>query len=166
MYREYAPGLYRYAGMLAPDAAAAQDALQETFLRYFVSRSEGKAIDNPKAWLYRVLRNYLMGSARAAGARLEVAMDPVPDTGDHSGDPESAYFLADFIRRAQDTLAPREMECVRLRHEGLNYEEIADTLEIRPGTVGALLARAYKKIRRLQEPARLPLGPRLNNYAS
>jgi DNA-directed RNA polymerase specialized sigma24 family protein len=44
-------------------------------------------------------------------------------------------------------LSPGESECVRLRAEGLRYEEIAGVLSMRTGTVGALLARAHKKIR-------------------
>ena len=36
---------------------------------------------------------------------------------------------------------------MQLRLEGLGYEEIADVLQIRSGTVGALLARGLKKIR-------------------
>jgi DNA-directed RNA polymerase specialized sigma24 family protein len=45
-------------------------------------------------------------------------------------------------------LAPRELECVRLRAEGLSYDEIAEVLDLRQGTVGATLARAHKKVRR------------------
>lgn len=157
IYRECAPGLFRYAGPLAPDSATAQDALQEAFLRYFIARSGGKCIENPKAWLFRVLRNYLLDSARAAGTRAEVALAAISETRDHAGDPESAYHVSEFVRRASETLAPREMECVRLRGEGLDYGEIGAALEIRPGTVGALLARAHKKIRLLH--ARAPGRP-------
>jgi DNA-directed RNA polymerase specialized sigma24 family protein len=46
-------------------------------------------------------------------------------------------------------LAPRELECVRLRAEGLNDAEIAEVLSIRSGTVGALLSRALGKCRAL-----------------
>jgi DNA-directed RNA polymerase specialized sigma24 family protein len=45
-------------------------------------------------------------------------------------------------------LSPREIECIRLRTEDLSYEEIAGVLGLRPGTVGALLARAHGKIRK------------------
>jgi DNA-directed RNA polymerase specialized sigma24 family protein len=69
-------------------------------------------------------------------------------------------------------LSPREIECVRLRAEGLRYEEIAGVLGLQSGTVGALLARAHKKIRQAaKDPGRKPgeLSLRIstgNRYAS
>ena len=36
-----------------------------------------------------------------------------------------------------------------LRHSGLSYKEIAATLGLAPGSVGALLARAEKEFERL-----------------
>ena len=170
VYRECAPGLSRYAGLFSSDTGAAQDAMQETFLRYFIVRSGGKHIEYPKAWLYRVLRNYLVDSARAACVRGEVALASVPETRDHGADLESAVHCSDFLRRARQALAPREMECLRLRSEGLDYGEIAAALEIRPGTVSALLARAHKKIRQWEQThsrqARFPLLAEENPYAS
>jgi DNA-directed RNA polymerase specialized sigma24 family protein len=49
---------------------------------------------------------------------------------------------------AQMGLSPREIEAIRLRTEGLRYEEIASVLGLQAGTVGALLARAHGKIRK------------------
>jgi DNA-binding CsgD family transcriptional regulator len=51
---------------------------------------------------------------------------------------------ASEIRRK---LTSRELECLRLRAEGLSYAEIADELDIRLGTVGAMLARVNEKLR-------------------
>src|SRR5260370_2729800 len=45
-------------------------------------------------------------------------------------------------------LSPREMECVRLRTEGLRYEEIASVLGLQAGTLGALLPSAHEKVRK------------------
>jgi len=44
-----------------------------------------------------------------------------------------------------------ELECLRLRTEGLSYEEVGFAMEVRTGTVGALLARAPQKIRKRAE---------------
>ena len=48
-------------------------------------------------------------------------------------------------RRSHPT--PRELDCLRLRVEGFSYQEIAQVLGVRPGTVGALLPRVYSKLR-------------------
>jgi RNA polymerase sigma-70 factor, ECF subfamily len=147
VYRECAASLCRYAGAFGAEDGAGQDAVQEAFLRYFVARAAGREIEDPKAWLRRVLRNRLIDDARSAAARPEVALDRVPEAHDRHSDPESAFRNAQIVHRAGETLAPREMQCVRLRIEGLRYRQIGELLEIRTGTVGALLARAYRKMR-------------------
>jgi len=148
LYRSHAPGLQRYAFRLIHDVGGAQDALQEVFLRYFVARSEGRKFDDAKAWLFRVLRNYLLDTLKSATVKNEVAIDGIHDPADNYNDPERHYQHAEMARELTRMLAPRELECVRLRAEGLSYDEVADVLGLQQGTVGATLARAHKKIRR------------------
>ena len=74
-YAHHGPSLLRYAIAIAGDGGHAQDALQETFLRYFVARSEDRQIANPKAWLFRVLRNYILDTLKAPHRRNEVAIE-------------------------------------------------------------------------------------------
>jgi RNA polymerase sigma-70 factor (ECF subfamily) len=139
--------MLRYAFGVSGNREAAQDAVQEAFLRYFIARSGGQEIRHPKAWLFRVLRNHALDQ-RKAGSRNEIGLESLRNSPGRELDPESGYSRAEFMRRTlQDALSPRELECVRLRAEGLRYEEIADVLRLRPGTVGALLTRAHKKIR-------------------
>ena len=155
LYRENAAGLFRYGIVLAKNREAAQDAVQEAFLRYFVARSERQPVERPKAWLFRVVRNYLLDALKASSARTEVGLDAVGRWADTRPDPESEYRFAEMSRRLWELLSPRELECFRLRAEGLRYDEIAAVLSLRSGTVGALLARAQKKMR---EDRGAPLG--------
>jgi len=148
LYRSHAPGLLRYAFGLIHDAGGAQDALQEVFLRYFLARTDGRKFDDPKAWLFRVLRNHLLDTLKSATVKNEVTIEGVQDPADHYNDPEKHYQRAEMARELNRMLAPRELECVRLRAEGLSYDEVARVLGLHQGTVGATLARAHKKIRR------------------
>lgn len=148
VHREHAGPLFRYAAGLAPGSAA-QDATQEAFLRYFLARSRGLRIENPGAWLRRVARNRLADAARSAAARGEVTASALPDLRAPGCDPEVCCSHSEFLLRAGAALAPRERQCVRLRVEGLSYRQIGALLGIRTGTVGALLARAYRKLRQL-----------------
>ncbi len=148
LYTLHAPGLLRYAYSMINDTGGAQDALQEIFLRYFVARSEGQQFVDPKAWLYRVLRNHLLDTLKSSSAKNEIAMDKIDDPSDGWNDPERHYHRTEMARDLARVLAPRELECVRLRAEGLSYDEIAQVLDLRQGTVGATLARAHKKVRR------------------
>lgn len=154
IHRGCAAGLLRYGADLAGDRPAGQDAVQEAFLRYFTVRSEGQAIRNPRAWLYRVVRNYLLDTLRTAGSRDEVRLDDVADSPDAGPDPETRLGQNQTLEGVWKLFSPRERECVRLRAEGLPYDEIARVLELKPGTVASLLARAHSKLRRKLTPVR------------
>jgi RNA polymerase sigma-70 factor (ECF subfamily) len=106
----------------------------------------------------------------------EIAIEGIKDPPDGRDDPERRYHRTEMARDLTKLLAPRELECVRLRAEGLKYEEIADVLDLRQGTVGATLARAHRKIRRalgLNQELKVPPVPRActpvreeNSYSS
>ena len=153
LYELEAPGMLRYAVKIAGNRATAQDALQEAFFRFFIARSAGQTIQSPKAWLFRVIRNYILDQKKSA-SRNEVALESalsLPSPVQHA---ESGYDRSDLLRRAMKLgLSARETECVRLRAEGLRYEDIGDVLGVRMGTVGALLARAHEKIRQAAKQA-------------
>ncbi len=139
--------LSRYAVNMAWDKTIVQDAIQEAFLRYFVARIGGQQMENPRAWLFRVLRNYILDCNRKLKTSQAVNLEEAVQVADSRQDAETGYQQSEILRRALSSLSPREQECMQLRVEGFGYEEIAHVLRIQPGTVGALLARGLKKIR-------------------
>jgi len=148
LYEEHSGGLFRYAFVLARNREASQDAVQEAFLRYFIERSGGRSVERPKAWLFLVLRNLVLDALKASSLRKSVDLSALGDYADANQNPESGYQLAEISRCMWELLSPRELECVRLRAEGLRYDEVAEVLGLRSGTVGALLARVQKKMRK------------------
>ncbi len=157
IYEDCSAGLYRYGYTLTRNEDLARDALQEAFLRLFITRQDGAEIRQPKAWLYRVLRNHLLDGLRSHASR-EVGIDELRESPDGRQDPEASYRHAEVTRRLWGALSPRELECLRLRSEGLSYDEIAGVLGIRQGTVGALLARAHRKVRQEMDRTTAPVG--------
>jgi len=147
LYIEHAARLLRYAETLTRNQDMGRDAVQEVFLRYFAERRYGNSVENPRAWLYRVLHNHLLDRLDRAAMKCEVsaeAADGVPDKC------IGAEMLLEQTQTAQEIasrLTPRELDCLRLRIEGFSYHEIAQLLGVRPGTVGALLPRVYSKLR-------------------
>jgi RNA polymerase sigma-70 factor, ECF subfamily len=144
---QYTSILTRHAAAIAWDKATISDGIQETFLRYFITRIGGKRIENPRAWLFRVLTNYLLDCNRKSSSMPELKLEAAAQFADSRQDVESGYQRSEAFRRALLSLSPREQECMHLWLEGFAYEEIAQMLKIRSGTVGALLARGLKKIR-------------------
>ncbi len=147
LYHEQAGGLLRYAASLTRSADAARDAVQEAFLRYFVERRYGRQIESQRAWLYRVVRNYVLEGLGATAGSREVDAEALERLAGVEDDPEARLRRSEAAREIASVLSSRELECLRLRVEGLSYEEIAAALGIRTGTVGALLARVYAKLR-------------------
>jgi RNA polymerase sigma-70 factor (ECF subfamily) len=146
-YRLHAGELLAYAHRLTRDDAMVQDALQETFLRFFLALIQDETIRNTRAWLHRVAHNYICETLRSAAIRTAVTLeDAGEDRLRDERDMPGADRAADWIEAARQLLAPREWQCVQLRAEGFDYTEIAAVLAIRPGTVGSLLHRATEKL--------------------
>ena len=145
VYRAHADGLFHYAVKFVHQADDARDALQEVFLRYFAERNLGGRIDNPRAWLYRVLRNYLLDWLDTAARKHEVPGSDADSFPHGGGDPELLVYQAQIAAQIRSFLSNRELNCLLLRAEGLSYLEIADVLNLRVGTVGAYLTRVQKK---------------------
>jgi RNA polymerase sigma-70 factor (ECF subfamily) len=149
LYGEYAPSLLRFGLTLGATQEIAQDAVQEAFLRCFMARREAERIENPRSWLFRVMRNYILDELKSPAVRSRVDLEGASQSPDGGIDPESQYRRSEVFRALARRLTPRELECVRLRAEGLRYAEISEVLGIRCGTVGALLARAHAKVREM-----------------
>ncbi len=146
LYQLHAAGLLRYAAMLLCNHDTARDAVQEVFLRYFVERRYGRHIENPRAWLYQVLRNYGLDHLSAVAAKNHVASGAVEHLPARGHDPEQILRQSEITRDLASALTARESDCLRLRVQGLSYAEIGKALGVRSGTVGALLTRVHRKI--------------------
>jgi RNA polymerase sigma-70 factor (ECF subfamily) len=151
LFAAHAQPLERYAALLLPNREIAREAVQETFLRYFASRRGGVVVKSHRAFLFRILRNYATDLSRHTQSHPETAHEDVSRVADPSQNPERGPARADLLLRLRRRLSPREMEVVLLRAEGLNYEEVAALLGISPGTVGSLLARASRKLKKALE---------------
>src|SRR5688572_27068584 len=79
LYRAYGPLIYARCRRLLGDAAAAEDATQETFMR--VHRHLDKAdAQTALAWIYRIATNYCLNEIRNRKRRPELH-DEVPEVG-------------------------------------------------------------------------------------
>ena len=149
LHKAYAGALIRFAFTFTADREACHDAVQEAFLRYFVERQYGRSIANPRAWLYQVIRNYLLDGMKSAAAGQEVTVEQLEKLPAGQADPEAMAAGHGTAREIAAALTARELECLRRRSEGLSYEEIGEALFISPGTVAALMARVHVKLRNL-----------------
>ena len=128
------------------DPALAEEITQEVFLklyRHFDSKPDSELL---RPWLLRVTlneaRNTLRGQnrSRARDTSYQINLDrPVPQA-DYERRQE-----VETARRALDKIKEPMRSCLLLRHQGLSYREIAQTLSLKESYVGSLVARARKE---------------------
>lgn len=148
-YKENAVELSRVAVAMTRNRALVQDVLQETFLRYFLTRMQGEAIANERTWLHKVMRDLILDWKKSSEAQDLVALEAAEASAAQPRDEtEPANRELPWAMKIARILAPRERQCISLRSEGLAYTEIATAMNISVGTVGALLNRAIQKLKR------------------
>jgi RNA polymerase sigma-70 factor (ECF subfamily) len=148
LYHQHSAFLLKYAESIVRNQEEVRDAVQEAYLRYFIERRYGRQIGNPRAWLCQVLRNYLLDRRKAMPEKREVATDRIELAADQNQDPEKLHQCREAAEGISAALTGRELLCLRLHASGWRYDEIADVMEVRMGTVGALLTRIHQKLRR------------------
>ena len=132
--------LFRAALAILGDVHGAEDAVQDTFLRYLEKRPEFQDENHEKAWLLKVTAN-LCKSALRAKKRHPTAelldVYPAPDGGSRE--------LVEAILE----LPANQRAAVHLHYyEGYTSEEIGAILGQRPGTVRSHLSRARETLRK------------------
>jgi RNA polymerase sigma-70 factor (ECF subfamily) len=107
--------------------------------------------------------NTIRTERRASDREEWVALQDRLSGGEWS-DPESAALRNELQSRVRDALVQlpeRQMKLLLLRNAGLHYAEIAQLLDLSPGSIGTLMARAgrafqeaYNRSERTAAPAR------------
>ena len=141
--------LRAYAISLTRDIHQAEDLVQETVLRAIVKQEMFEAGTNLQAWLFTILR-YLFFSARRTKQReIEDAdgahaatMITIPDQEDRLAVQDLHTALARLPREQRDAL-------LLIGAEGLSYEEAAEALATKVGTIKSRVNRARTQLAEL-----------------
>jgi len=146
--------LYSFACWLTHDRAAAEDLVQETFMKALKGFSSFKQGTNFRAWIYRILRNAFLTSQ--AGLQVSISLDAEDDASLEPATEENpeTVFLArlesESIQSALAELPVNFREIILLcDFEEMSYQEISLAIGIPIGTVMSRLSRARKAMRTL-----------------
>ncbi|HUG17248.1 MAG TPA: RNA polymerase sigma factor [Thermomicrobiales bacterium] len=148
------------------DADEAEEIVQETFLRLYQRPTIVNDDVNARGWLYRVAANTAFNAVRSRNrrARWSLRLARRPETGETSDDPLAIVTAMDEAARVRMCLAglpERQRHVLVLRAEGHSYAEIANMIDVKPGSVGTILARAEHALRSHVERNRHGLGDRV-----
>lgn len=136
----YENTLLRAALAILGDPYEAEDAVQDTFLRWLEKRPEFRDEGHEKAWMLTVCANSCKSRLRIRKRRPTVELlDVYPAPDRDCGELAEAVFALPANQRAAVHL---------FYYEGYSTEEIAKILGQRPGTVRSHLSRARETLRR------------------
>ena len=145
VYAQYGPALYRFCLLQLKNAADAEDALQEVFLKRLYRAPAFDSPEHEKRWLYRVALNQCRDELRRK-RRTEVPLE------------EAALLAMLEVDRelvAQVAALPEKLRTVIHLHyyEGYTVEELAALLGVSVGAVKMRLLRGREALRREREGA-------------
>ena len=137
LVKENEDRLYRAALAILGDAQEAEDAVQDTFLK-FLEKAPAE-LDSPPAWLMRVLVNGCRDRLRAAWRRRSVPLwESLP-----APEPEERQELEEIF-----SLPPADRAVIHLfYYEDYSVAQIGRILKKNESTVRSLLYRARKMLK-------------------
>jgi RNA polymerase sigma factor (sigma-70 family) len=145
---------YRMLGSLSE----AEDAVQETWLRYGRISQSGDQLDNPAAWLTTVVGRVCLDELRSRNSRREEPLDAhVPDPVVTLPGPEQQAVQADLVGLALlvvlDTLDPAERLAFVLHDMfAVPFDQIATILGRTSAAARQLASRARRRVQDAPRP--------------
>lgn len=153
---------------LVGDRQQAEDLAQEVFLRVFRSRKNYQPAAKFSTWLFTIANHVALNARRNRARRREVHLDADSNASRPAVSAASAVMassgqmparqldkaeMRDVVRAAVGGLNERQRMAVLLnKFEGMNYQEIADVMEMSVKAIKSLLMRARVNLRELLEP--------------
>jgi len=134
LFRVFGPVIYARCRRLLGDAAAAEDATQETFIRVFRHLDRAPDTEAALGWIYRIATNYCLNELRDRRLR-PASHETVPEMPVLDGGEKwhvDRDLVALVIKRS-----PEELRVAAWLHyvDGFDQEEVARTLGISRRTV-------------------------------
>lgn len=156
--------LYRFAMKLTGDGFAAEDLVQETYLRALNAFSNLRDPDRVKPWLFQIISRLAIDRHRSARHEIPLPSpedldrfslydliweeDPLPYS-DRLHEDVLGQFRDEEVRAALLALPEAyRVALVLLYSEGMSYRELADVLGCPVGTVMSRLHRGRKLLER------------------
>ena len=153
LFERHHAGLFDFFSRTLGDHPAAEDLVQEVFIRILKYRGTYRDDGRFQTWMFHIARNVRNDHLRKR--RLDQLTADMPEPPAAGADQAAAFENAqdlERLRRALLRLPDDRRELVVLaRYHGMTHEEIGAVLRVEPGTVRVRLHRALKELRALVE---------------
>ncbi len=155
LVKKYKTKVFNMAFSFTRDREAADDLAQEIFIKAYYALSKFKFKSGFGTWLYRIAVNHIKDHLRKKKKDRHISFDNVRHESklaeveaDRKSDAREKENRIRLLHRALQSLPQKYRVILTLRDvQGHSYEEIANILELSPGTVDSRLHRARKMLR-------------------
>ena len=155
MYDAFVERVYRYLYFRTGNHTEAEDLTEQVFLKAWEAIGRYRWQGRPfLAWLYRLAHNTHIDHVRSRKPTTSLNNDERPiELASPTASVEMARALdADVLARALGELTPDQQQVIVMKFiEGLDNEQIAQSMDKREGAIRALQMRALMSLRRVLE---------------
>jgi RNA polymerase sigma factor (sigma-70 family) len=153
LYERYSRALFAFFFKVTLNSQTSEDLVQTVFFKIIKYRDQFRAEEGSfVAWMFRIAHNANIDHFHSLErSRNEIRVGEAKIYSDE--DPDRNFLKKESSRRMKEALAlltgeQREV-LILSRYQGLKYEEIAEIMKCRVGTVKARVFRAMEKLRRI-----------------
>lgn len=160
----YRESIYRHVFAMLHDGSAAEDVVQEAFLRIWMRAEQWNGRGTFKAWLFRIATNLALNYSRTLRRRGQQPLEMPPDPLDEDDESSVPQWMIDhslpgpdviveqgeqnrLLQQLIDGLPDDKRAVFRLVHEAeMQARQVAETLGIPEGTVKSRLHYATRRL--------------------
>lgn len=148
LFLDHFPQITAAAFRLVGDNTEAEELASEAFWKLW--QKPPASTENIRSWLYRVVINLGYNRLRSSKRRSAHEADALKSSlsGSAPANPQDELERKQERQRVRAALAElpeRDVQLLLLHALGSSYKEIAETLALKPNSVGTTLARAERK---------------------
>ncbi|HTN37614.1 MAG TPA: RNA polymerase sigma-70 factor [Arachidicoccus sp.] len=152
IFSRYDRRIYRFIHKMVKDNGIATDVTQEVFIRIWTKREQLAEVHNMEAYIFTIASNLTLNQIKKRLRERQIREKLQSQWRQNkASDADNLLLLHDcetLVARVVEQLPPQQKRIYRLsREEGLNYEEISQTMKISPNTVRNHLVKALQTIR-------------------
>lgn len=151
LFKLHYSALCAYARMFLNDVDAAEDMVQEVFLKMWNSRDSLEIRTNLKSYLFRAVRNSCLNRISHLNIRQEYLNYQEREAREEEGQFSDVAVVSELEERIRQSIEALPIERRRIfvlsRYEGLKYKEIAEQLQISVKTVENQMGKALQFLR-------------------
>lgn len=154
LFDYYRNRIYTVALALTESKQAAEEIVQDVFVKVWLKRAELHAVEKMDAWLFVIAKNMVFSYLRSEAAKARnkkrhaASNAELADTWQESNDNMGEKELRLLLVKAVDQLPLQRKQVYLLsKEEGMKQQAIADQLNISPQTVKKHLQLAMRSIR-------------------